>query len=69
MLTPKSDPGVNRAYLGDAVYVEHGGLDSLVLTTDNGMGPNNTIHLDFNVYKALVRYVDQHYPAWKGGRA
>lgn len=47
------DPG--KAYLGDSVYVEleHG---MFKLTTDNGLGPLNTIYLEPWVYFALVAY-------------
>jgi hypothetical protein len=45
-----------KDYLGDSVYVdvEH---DYLKLTTDNGMGPSDTIYLEPAVYQALLRYV------------
>jgi hypothetical protein len=43
-------------YLGDSVYVEmEGGM--LKLTTNNGLGPTNTIYLDRDVYRALEAYV------------
>lgn len=45
-------------YLGDSVYVEVvEGM--LVLTTNNGEGPSNTIYLERQVYDALVRYVER----------
>ena len=47
-----------KEYLGDSVYVEiERGM--LKLTTDNGLGPSNTIYLDAVVYNALHRYVSQ----------
>jgi hypothetical protein len=47
---------VGKAYLGDSVYVEiESGM--VKLTTENGMGPNNTIYLELEVYEALVAYV------------
>lgn len=50
---------MTKEYLGDSVYVE---FDSgmLKLTTDNGMGPSNTIYLEDFVYRALVDYVKRH---------
>lgn len=52
------DP-ITKSYLGDSVYVEceHG---MLKLTTENGLGPTNTIYLEPEVYRALVEYVDAH---------
>lgn len=45
-----------KDYLGDSVYVEwKNGM--LLLTTDNGMGPSNSIWLEPETYKALVRFV------------
>jgi hypothetical protein len=47
-----------KQYLGDSVYVElERGM--LKLTTENGLGPNNTIYLEPEVYTALTRYVDR----------
>lgn len=47
-----------KVYLGDSVYVdiEHG---MIKLTTENGMGPSNTIHLESEVYEQLVNYVER----------
>lgn len=47
-----------KEYLGDSVYVDHDGYH-LVLTTENGLGPNNTIYMDGNVYEALVCYAER----------
>ena len=45
-----------KVYLGDSVYVEYrNGM--LTLTTDNGLGPSNTIHLEPEVYAALLAFV------------
>lgn len=49
---------MDKDYLGDSVYVEHDGY-MLTLTTENGFGPSNTIHLEPAVYEALVRYVER----------
>ena len=51
-----SAPG--KAYLGDSVYVDvTDGM--LVVTTDNGMGPNNVIYLEPDVWRELKRYAEQ----------
>lgn len=47
-----------KQYLGDSVYAElERGM--LKLTTDNGMGPSNTIYMEPEVYTALTRYVER----------
>lgn len=48
----------NRNYLGDSVYADFNGY-ALVLTTDNGIGPSNTIYLEPLVIAALRRYLDR----------
>ena len=50
----------NKEYLGDSVYVEHDGF-MLTLTTENGYGPSNTIHLEPEVYRNLAQYVAREY--------
>lgn len=51
---------MNKTYLGDSVYVEiEGGM--FKLTTENGMGPSNTIFLEPEVYDALERYAKAAY--------
>jgi hypothetical protein len=57
---------VSKVYLGDSVYadVEDG---MIKLTTENGLGPTNTIYLDAEVYLALVDYVSARIKA-KGQR-
>jgi len=45
-----------KAYLGDSVYVDYDGY-ALILTTENGMGPSNTIYLEPSVYYSLFEYV------------
>ena len=41
-----------KTYLGDSVYAQFDGF-MIVLTTENGMGPSNTIYLEPTVYDAL----------------
>ena len=46
-----------KQYIGDSVYLEvERGM--LKLTTDEGLGPTNTIYLEPEVYTSLVRTVD-----------
>jgi len=47
-----------KRYLGDAVYVEWS-MESLVLTTENGIAVTNTIYLEPEVWKALVQFVTE----------
>lgn len=45
----------NGEYLGDSVYVDiENGM--LKLTTENGLGANNTIYMEPEVYLALEDY-------------
>jgi hypothetical protein len=48
--------GKPRAYLGDSVYVSFDG-QMITLTTNNGGEDSNTIHLELEVYAALLRFV------------
>lgn len=47
-----------KQYFGDSVYADYDG-HSLILTTENGDGPNNTILIESAVYLALVKYVER----------
>ena len=47
-----------RQYIGDSVYADFDGI-AVILTTDNGFGPTNTIIIEPEVYGALQRYVAQ----------
>lgn len=47
-----------KAYLGDSVYAEYDGAH-VVLTTENGEGPSNTIYLDGYVMQELIEFVDK----------
>lgn len=44
-----------KVYLGDSVYLETNKF-GLTLTTDNGKGPSNTIHLDIPVLNELIMF-------------
>lgn len=58
MSAPSRTPvNPNKAYLGDAVYVEHDQYGRLVLTTEDGRTATNTIVLEPEVYAALLDYV------------
>lgn len=46
---------MEKRYLGDSVYVADDGF-GLVLTTENGYGPNNTIILEPEVMESLKTY-------------
>mgnify|MGYP003421329040 FL=1 len=46
----------NKEYLGDSVYADFDGY-AFVLTTENGMGPSNTIVLEPQIMEALKEYV------------
>lgn len=50
-----TDPLHERRYLGDSVYAEVD-CGMIKLTTDNGLGPSNTIYLEDEVYRALVQF-------------
>lgn len=45
-----------KQYLGDSVYADFDGYH-IILTTENGMGPSNTIALEPSVLRALNDYV------------
>lgn len=44
-----------KQYLGDSVYADFDGF-AVTLTTENGLGPTNTIILEPEVVEALLRY-------------
>jgi len=46
---------MSKAYLGDSVYADFDGYH-VVLTTENGYGPSNTICLEPAVMDALWEY-------------
>lgn len=45
-----------KTYLGDSVYADTN-CEMIILTTENGFGASNTIHLVPEVFEALVQYV------------
>lgn len=47
-----------KDYLGDSVYADFNGF-AVVLTTENGHGPSNTIILEPEVIVALNRYYER----------
>jgi hypothetical protein len=49
---------MKKQYLGDSVYVSYDGI-MFTLTTENGFGPSNTIHLEVPVYRELIRYAEE----------
>lgn len=49
---------MKKRYLGDSVYIEvERGM--FKLTTENGLGPSNTIYLEPEVYQELVKYATE----------
>ena len=49
---------LKKEYLGDSVYAQWY-LGGIWLTTENGMGPSNSIYLEPEVYEALLRFYDR----------
>jgi hypothetical protein len=49
-----------KEYLGDSVYIQRTLYGEIVLTTENGHGPSNTIVLEAEVATALIDYVKRH---------
>jgi hypothetical protein len=45
-----------KQYIGDSVYAEFNGWE-VILTTDNGYGPSNTIVLDPKTWSLLMEFV------------
>lgn len=50
---------MEKEYLGDSVYVTVDESGQLVLTTENGFGPTNTIYLEDAVFHALIDYASR----------
>jgi len=52
----------NKEYLGDSVYIEYDEYtDTIILTTENGTpsDPSNTVYLEHNVIKNLLKYIQE----------
>lgn len=47
-----------KEYLGDSVYADFDGY-AITLTTENGLGPSNTIVLEPDILAALNNYVER----------
>lgn len=45
-----------KSYLGDSVYAELDDAGGIVLTTENGYGPSNSIVLEPEVLRALDEF-------------
>ena len=50
-----------KIYLGDSVYATfEDNPGHLTLTTDNGYGSTNTIHLERSVFQSLMDFVEEY---------
>lgn len=60
VLVEKAPPIGNKEYLGDSIYIEEGSYKGeLILTTENGFGPSNTIVFGPAEMDALFNYVNK----------
>lgn len=52
---------INKEYLGDSVYVEKD-MDSggVVITTDNGLGPDEIIYMEPEVIRSFERFIKKN---------
>ncbi len=48
----------DKRYIGDETYVEFDSYN-IILTTENGIRVNNTIILEPEVVKTLIRYIEE----------
>jgi len=46
-----------KIYIGDSVYAEILSESEIILTTENGFGPSNTIHLEKNQLENLLHVI------------
>lgn len=46
-----------KLYIGDGVYAADDGYH-IVLTTENGLGIQNTVYLDSSVLQSLMNYIE-----------
>lgn len=58
MSKPPADDAPFREYLGDSVYARSDG-SLIVLYTDNGLGPRETIYLEPEVYAELRAFAEK----------
>lgn len=47
-------------YLGDSVYAMFDG-GYIMLSTNNGMGPENIIYLEDQVVQSLIKFIEKSY--------
>ena len=47
----------SKQYLGDSVYADCDG-HYIILTTDNGAGPSNTIYMEPSVVQAFFKFYE-----------
>jgi hypothetical protein len=59
---------MKKMYLGDSVYAYFDGY-AIVLTTENGYGPSNTIVLEPEVMQALRLYDERLHVAEPGSQS
>ncbi len=57
---------MDKVYLGDSVYAQFDGY-VVTLTTENGYGPSNTIHLEPAIIQNLNSFVKQAYEIARNG--
>jgi len=58
LAAPRRVERPGKRYLGDSVYARVDEYGDLVLTTENGLGPSNTIILNADVYEALKLFME-----------
>ena len=46
-----------KSYFGDSIYVELNEYDEVILTTENGFGPSNTIIFESGTFDQLASFV------------
>ena len=50
---------MDKVYLGDSVYAEQIDNRGIILTTENGYAPSNTIVLEPEVVYSLIQYLER----------
>lgn len=52
---------MDKDYLGDSVYIEKDNMSGgIVLTTDNGMGPDAIIYMEPDIIREFEAYIKRH---------